>query len=110
MAKPTPPKRVNKWSDLPDATNGDWYLIENEGREPSEKFIKKNRQRVLEGLIQRPIFSASIARISEQVSKLRNDCDVQIHTEYFEGKDGNKFGVYFLESTVQPKSRDEAAA
>ena len=113
--KNTPPQntfRVVKWADLPDTKSKGRYLVENEGQEPFEIVVCKNRRRTLEGLMRSPIFCASQTRIGHEVSQLRHVHEAAIETLNFKSDSPNSqgFGVYVLRSKVTRLDMLEGAA
>ncbi|SFD67300.1 hypothetical protein [Roseivivax sediminis] len=95
-------KRIYRWADLPECLAPGKYLIEDSDGQSREIWCHKNRQRVLEGLIRSPLFSASYARLSDHVDHLKR-AGVDIETLMFRNdpETGRKtYGIYRLVSNV----------
>lgn len=111
-----PPKdalRVYKWADLPGLTEPAEYLVSDPNQEPRKIWVSKHKRQVLEGLMKHPIYAASYARISDQVSPLRHDLGVDIATRIYrnDAETGRKtYGVYFLKSKVVRVAPERVAA
>ena len=92
---------VTKWADLPDKTAQARYRIVREGKRNRIVTVSKKRRQVLEGLMQRPVISASRARLSDKVLHLKREIYVDIETLVYANEEGGEFGVYFLKCDVQ---------
>lgn len=102
--------RVNKWADLPDTTEACAYQYWD-GDELSSFVVSKHDRQVLEGLIRRPVYAASFARVSDCVFRLRG-IGLHIETKMFRNDPETgrqRFGVFFLLSSVKRMSDKEAA-
>lgn len=109
---PSNTKRVYRWDDLPKAETAGAYLIENEGAKPVSVIVRGKRRRVLEGLMQSPLYAASYARLSDHVDHLRRE-GINIRTDGYRNdpETGREtYGVYTIESTVTRIERGEVAA
>ena len=102
-----PPKEaldVSKWSDLPSAENPYRYRIERDGRRNQIRVVANKNRRVLAGLLNGPIFSASRARISNCKSALlKSGFDIVCHEHHWEvGGESKIVGVYHLRDVITP--------
>ena len=109
---PNDAKRIYTWSGLPNTTEAQSYLIENEAAEVFTITSSKAQHQMLEGLMTRPIHAASYCQISDQVNLLR-EAGLDIETEMFRNDPEtgrNRYRVYFLKSRVTPIIRTAEAA
>lgn len=109
---PSNSKRVYRWTDLPNHTDGALYRVTDPGKEPREIFARKHKQQVLEGLMQSPLYAASYCRLSDQVLPLRRDDGIEIECKLYQSDaetGRQKFGVYFLKSKVERIRNGEAS-
>lgn len=106
-------KRVYRWSDLPSDKTRARYMVTDEGQEPREISVANNQRRVLEGLMHGPIYAASYCRISDQVLPLRRDKSIDIECKMYSNDPETgreRYGVYFLRSTVVRIADEQVAA
>ncbi|WP_306131333.1 hypothetical protein [Roseivivax marinus] len=102
MKPPQNAKRIYRWADLPECLAPSKYLVEDSDGKSHEIWCSKNRQRVLEGLMRSPLFSASYTRLSDHVDHLKRS-GVDIETLMFRNdpETGRKtYGIYRLVSKV----------
>jgi len=79
------------------------FLITNDGKSKTITLEGRKRQ-TLGALMQNPLYCASPIRLSDNVSILKNEWGVDIHTEFYDDNSGPipaRFGVYFLKSKVE---------
>ena len=98
---PTNALNVNCWDDLPNKTKPAHYRIVRDGKRNRIVEVSKKRRRVLEGLMQRPVVSASRARISDKVLHLKCQNYVDIETIVYTNENDGEHGVYFLKCNVE---------
>ena len=105
-------KRVYRWADLASKERAT-YPVSDQNQEPREISVANNQRRVLEGLLQGPIYAASYCRLSDQVLPLRRDKGISISCKMCRNDPDTgreSYGVYFLESKVSRVSDEEVAA
>ena len=105
--------RAEAWRDLAQDKDLQTYLVTPTEGKPFTVKLRKNNRRILDTLIERPIFAASPVRISDNVHILKRDYGINIETKMFENDtetDRAKFGVYFLVDHIKPIQSDEVAA
>lgn len=103
LKPPSDALRIYSWDQTPNLTASATYQVQNESDEPHKIVVSKNTRRVLEALMNSPVYAASYCRISDKVLPLRRDHGVEIDCVIFEGDTPTKrqrFGVYFLKSKV----------
>lgn len=72
-------KRVYAWRDLPFPETAAVFTIQEDGGAKRKFSAKDKRRRAIEGLMTHPIYSASYARISDQVWLLKAEgVDIEI--------------------------------
>lgn len=105
--------RVNAWRDLPsDSAPARYRITAFDGRTREFTLAKGNRI-ILDALMLQPVYCASPVRISNRVCILRRDYRVPINKEMFKNDaatDHAKFGVYFLNCSVERIAGNEGAA
>ena len=101
--------RVNKWANLPNAIETCAYEFWD-GDEWSPFSLSSHDRQVLEGLMQRPVFAASFARVSDCVFRLRK-IGLHIETKMYRNDPETgrqRYGVFFLVSEVKRASQEAA--
>ncbi len=105
-------RRVYGWVDLPADESAETYILKDRSGRDYEIIASGKCRRVLEGLLQTPIFAASNARISQYVSELREG-GADIETKRFKGDPEtgrSTFGVYVMHSNLVSNGRKGVAA
>ncbi|MBO9432568.1 hypothetical protein J7394_00015 [Ruegeria sp. R13_0] len=101
---------VTGWHCLKSKLGTSEYLVESEGAEPRSILIGKNKKRILEALIDGPMYCASPCRLSHYIMLLRDDHGINIETEWFSNdpRTGReRFGIYVLKDKVTRIDRQE---
>lgn len=101
---PANARRNNRWRDFPNTISPAQYRVTDETGETRTVTVSKNKRRVLEGLMQAPMYCASPVRISDLVHILKRDYGVDIAMDLYANDsdtDRAKFGVYTLKSKVE---------
>ena len=96
--------RVYGWTNLPSEKAPARFRVTDDTGESSIVTLSKNKRRILEGLMEQPMFCASPVRISDIVCVLKADHAINIHTELYANDretDRAKYGVYTLVDRVE---------
>ncbi|WP_299986669.1 hypothetical protein [uncultured Ruegeria sp.] len=103
MGPPVNALSADAWRDFPNKIEPAQYLVENDNGESHVITVSKNMRRVLEALIQRPVYCASRCRIGHYVHLMRHDKRVEIVTDEYsnDSQSGRmRFGIFTLISKV----------
>lgn len=90
--------RVLSWADLPKTDGQQAFKVTSPQGKVHHITVSKHTLQVLLGLMARPIYAASLARVGEFIRILKADHGVEIHTERY---GGNAYGAYFLVSQIE---------
>ncbi len=94
---------VTGWHSLKSETAIAAFLVESEGADPRTIHVGKNKRRIVEALINNPMYCASPCRLSHYVMELREEQGLNIETEWYSNdpKTGReRYGVYVLKDKV----------
>lgn len=98
--EPKKTRRVLNWDQLPKYKKGFDTFHVSEANGTRQIAARCHDSQVLRGLIDGPIYAASLCRIGENISNLRHDHGLNIRTEVYQ-KDGREFGVFRLADKVR---------
>lgn len=94
---------ADRWQDFHSGTELAHYLIEDDNGRSHVITANKLMRRVLETLVQRPVFCASRCRVGHYVDLLRKEKRVHIETDWYSNDKATgrmRYGVYRLVSKV----------
>jgi hypothetical protein len=94
---------VTGWHCLKSETATTEYLVESDGVDPRKISVGKKKRRILDALINAPMYCASPVRLSHYIMLLREENGLDIETEWFRNdpRTGReRFGVYVLKDKV----------
>lgn len=103
---------VERWLGLNFPTDVAAFEVTNKASESHTIHVSKNMRRVLEGLMEQPLYCASRCRIGHYVDLLRKEQHVDIETDWYSSDPETnrmRYGVYRIVSEVTRIDRAEAA-